>query len=161
MIKRNKLFACLLFLALVPGISSMSYAEEDGYKETVDRTKGVDPVGKVEIKGKSVRLLIGASWGSGVLNFQGKDYTLKIKGITAGGIGMVSVDATGDVFFLEDTSQFTGTYTAGTVGLTAAKGVGGAYFENSNGVVLKLRAKSTGLALSLGLGGFDVEFEEQ
>ena len=88
-------------------------------------------------------------------------YTLKIKGITAGGVGMVSVDATGDVFFLEDASQFTGTYTAGTIGLTAAKGAGGAYFENNNGVVLKLRAKSTGLALSLGLGGFDVEFAEQ
>ena len=161
MIKRNKLFACLLFLALVPGISSMSYAEEDGYKETVDRTKGVDPVGKVEIKAKSVRLLIGASWGSGMLNFQGKDYSLKIKGMTAGGVGMVSVDAVGDVYFLEEVSKFTGTYTAGTIGLTVAKGKGGAYFENGNGVVLKLRAKSTGLALSLGLGGFDIEFEEQ
>jgi len=161
MIKRNKLFACLFFLALVPGISSMSYAEEDGYKETVDRTKGVDPVGTVELQGKSVRLLIGASWGSGMLNFQGKDYSLKIKGMTAGGVGMVSVDAVGDVYFLEEVSKFTGTYTAGTIGLTAVKGKGGAYFENSNGVVMKLRAKSTGLALSLGLGGFDIEFEEQ
>ena len=161
MIKRNKFLSCLFFLALVPGISSLSYAEEDGYKETEDRTKGVDPAGTVELKGKSVRLLIGASWGSGVLNFQGKDYTLKIKGMSAGGVGMVSVDATGDVYFLEDVSQFTGRYTAGTVGLTAVKGVGGAYFENSNGVVMKLKARSTGLALSLGLSGFDIEFEEQ
>jgi hypothetical protein len=161
MIKRNKLFSCLLLLALVPGISSLSYAQEDGYSETEDRTKGVDPVGTVELKGKSVRLLIGASWGSGNLNFQGKDHTLKIKGMSAGGIGMVSVDATGDVYFLEDVSQFTGRYTAGTIGLTVAKGVGGAYFENANGVVMKLRAKSTGLALSLGLSGFDVEFAEQ
>ena len=159
MIKR-KLFFYLFLLALVPGISSLSYAKEDGYKETVDRTKGVDPSGTVELKGKSVRLLIGGSWGSGMLKLQGKDYPLKISGMTVGGIGMVSVDAIGDVYFLEDVSEFTGTYTAGTAGLTVVKGVGGAYFENGNGVVMKLKAKSTGLALSLGMAGFNVEFKK-
>lgn len=151
----------IIALALLPVLATgMVQAEEDGYKEIEDRTKGVDPVGTVAIQAKSVRLLIGGSWGSGMLNFQGKDYPLKINGMTAGGVGMVSVDAIGDVYFLEDVAQFAGKYTAGTVGLTAVKGTAGAYFENSNGVVMKLRAKSTGLALSLGLGGFNVEFEE-
>lgn len=159
MVKPNILFVLLFLLA--SGISGLSYAEEDGPKEVVDRTKGVDPVGTVQLKGKSVRLLVGGSWGSGMLQFQGKEFPLKIKGLTAGGVGMVSVDAVGDVYFLEDISQFAGRYTAGTVGLTAVKGRGGAYFENSNGVVMKLKAKSTGLALSLGLGGFNIEFEEQ
>ena len=161
MFKRKGVISFLFLMLLVPAISGLVYAEEDYYNQGEDRTKGVDPVATVEIKGKSVRLLVGGSWGSGMLNFQGNEYPLKIKGITVGGVGVVSVDAVGDVYFLEDVSQLTGRYTAGSVGATVVKGKGGAYFENGNGVVMKLKAKSTGLALSLGMGGFDVEFEKQ
>jgi hypothetical protein len=103
---------------------------------------------------------VGGGWGSGVLHFQEQDYPFKVKGLTVGGVGFTEVDATGDVYFLNSTEDFPGAYSVGTAGITVGKGMGGGVFQNAKGVVLKLKGKSTGVALDLGLGGMEISFEE-
>ena len=97
--------------------------------------------------------------GSGVLHFQGQDYPFQVKGLSVGGVGFTEVDATGDVYFLNNVEDFPGTYSAGTAGVTVVKGMGGGVFQNDKGVVLTLKGKSEGVGLSLGLGGMEVSFE--
>lgn len=154
-----KSFKLLLGAALLLLTGSAVTAEDGAPYRHIDFSKET-PTATVEINAKSIRLLAGGSWGSGVLHFQDKSYPFKVKGLTAGGIGVSAVDAVGDVYFLKQLKDLNGNFAAGTIGATAVKGAGAGTFENGNGVILSLKAKTKGLALSLGTGGFSIQIEE-
>ncbi len=69
----------------------------------------------------------------------------------SGGIGASSLEAEGDVFNLRDLRDFPGTYGqaryGGAVGTASA---GELWLQNQAGVIMRLRARRTGLMLSLG-----------
>ena len=115
------------------------------------------PSGTVTIDEEQIRLLIGGSEGKGVLSFGGKQYRFTIKGLTAGGVGITKVHATGSVYSLKKVEDFSGRYSEIGAGATVGKGSGGTNFQNSNGVSMSLKEKSSGLGLSLGVGAFDVK----
>jgi len=114
-------------------------------------------VSTVTLDEEEIRLLLGGDKGKGVLTFQGKKYPFTIKGLTAGGIGIQKVHASGNVYFLKKVEDFTGKYTELTAGATAAKGIGTASFQNNRGVYMSMKERATGLALSLGIGVMEVE----
>ncbi|HCK80714.1 MAG TPA: DUF1134 domain-containing protein [Candidatus Competibacteraceae bacterium] len=128
-------------------------AAETG-KTEVDRA----PSGTVVIDENQFGLIIGGSTGEGTLTYKGKKHPFKINGITVGATaGAAKVRATGNVYHLNDLSQFSGHYTELNANVAAARsGTGGIRLSNSNGVVMDLQADAEGLQLNLGVGGVKV-----
>ena len=61
----------------------------------------VEPDATVRMTGKSIAAGVGFSWGSGVLTYEGKEYPFSITGLSAGDIGITSVEVSGNVFNLK------------------------------------------------------------
>ena len=146
---------CLLSAGMNP-VHAEDEAQEQRYidfdKETIS--------GTVEIEAKQLAFIVGGGWGSGVLHYKGQDHPFKITGLKAGGVGYVEMDIVGDVYFLDKLEDFSGKYGQGAIGATVVKGGVVASVENNEGVILRLKAKSKGVALNLGVGGISIKFEE-
>jgi len=112
--------------------------------------------GTVEIKAQQVRLIVGGAKGTGVLHFNGKDYKFKMSGASVGGVGVTKVDAVGTVYNLKDIKDFPGIYSGMGMGATAVEGAGASSWENK-GVVVKMKSKTEGLALNLGINSVKIE----
>ena len=148
---------CTFFL-LTTGMTP-AYAEEAPEQPYIDFDKET-PSGSVDVEATQVAFIVGGGWGGGVLHFQGQDYPFKVTGLKAGGFGYVKLEAVGEVYFLEKLEDFPGTYGSAAIGATAVKGSIVATIENSKGVILRLKAKSEGAALNLGVGGISIKFED-
>ena len=118
------------------------------------------PDGKVKMTGKSLAAGVGYSWGSGVLTFQGKDYPFSISGLSAGEIGLSSLELSGEVLNLKNLADFNGNYTSFGAGITIAGGGSGATMKNQNGVVMNVVATTQGLTFKLGVDGMKVELKK-
>jgi hypothetical protein len=114
------------------------------------------PDGTIELSGGSVAVGIGYSWGSGKLVFQGKQYALKVEGLSIGDVGVSDYTATGSVYNLKKLDDFEGTYAAATAGVTVAGGVSGAAMRNQNGVLIQLSATRQGLQFTLAPAGIKI-----
>src|SRR3954470_4626734 len=114
---------------------------------TAEELAKAKPVGTIEVQAEQIRLLLGGAKGKGVLNFQDKSYPFSIKAVTVGGVGVTKVQATGDVYFLKSVSDFPGTYSAATIGLTLGAGKGASQYQNGAGVFISVKSKSEGVAL--------------
>jgi hypothetical protein len=114
------------------------------------------PDGTIELSGGSVAVGIGYSWGSGKLVFQGKQYTLKVEGLSIADVGVSDYTATGSVYNLKKLEDFEGTYAAVTAGATVAGGVSGAVMRNQNGVLIQLSATRQGLQFTLAPAGIKI-----
>jgi len=111
------------------------------------------PDGTIELSGGSVAVGIGYSWGSGKLVFQGKQYPLKVEGLSIADVGVSDYTATGSVYNLKKLEDFEGTYAAVTAGATVGGGVSGAVMRNQNGVLIQLSATRQGLQFTLAPAG--------
>ncbi len=119
------------------------------------------PVGQVTITWKAIGGRgIGVEWGDGILDYAGKQYTFKIKGVQAVMAGVKKVTAHGEVYNLFDIGQFPGRYAAVGAGLAIFKGKEGMAFKNSQGVHILLKAEEKGVAIEAGPGGFTIKLEE-
>jgi hypothetical protein len=122
--------------------------------------KAATPSGKVTIQSTAIAAGVGVTWGDGKLSFKGKDYPFSIDGLTLVDWGFSKVNATGDVYNLDDVAKFGGTYLAAEAGLTLAGGVGGMVLRNQNGVVLHVRSTSQGARLQLGTSGLTIKLKQ-
>jgi hypothetical protein len=122
--------------------------------------KAATPSGKVTIQSTAIAAGVGVTWGDGKLSFKGKDYPFSIDGLTLVDWGFSRVNATGDVYNLDDVAKFGGTYLAAEAGLTLAGGVGGMVLRNQNGVVLHVRSTSQGARLQLGPSGLTIKLKQ-
>ncbi len=109
------------------------------------------PVGKVTIEEKQFGLVLGGSVGGGTLTFQGKEYSFKLKGLSAGlNVGVSKMSAIGEVYDMTEVSKFPGTYTKFEASVALGGGAGGLRLQNENGVIMNLRSRTQGLDLNLG-----------
>src|SRR5438046_1425341 len=69
------------------------------------------PDATLRLSGGSFALGIGVNWGSGTLTYKGKDYPVKVKGLSIGKVGMTSSSANGEVFNLKHLQDLTVTIT--------------------------------------------------
>ena len=122
--------------------------------------KAATPSGKVTIQSTAIAAGVGVTWGDGKLSFKGKDYPFSIDGLTLVDWGFSKVNATGDVYNLDDVAKFGGTYVAAEAGLTLAGGMGGMVLRNQNGVVLHVRSTSQGARLQLGTSGLTIKLKQ-
>ena len=91
------------------------------------------PVGTVSIDLTSVAAGVGASWGSGVLRYQGNTYRFKVSGLTVGDVGFSTVSAVGNVYYLNKPSDLAGNYAAVGASLAVGGGVGGVSMQKPEG----------------------------
>jgi hypothetical protein len=121
-----------------------------------ERTKA----GTVEIEQVQIAFIGSANVGGGTLNFQGKSYRFTIGGLGVGGFGASRMQATGEVYNLKETKLFPGPYGQARYGVAAGdRSAGQLWMQNPNGVLISLRAKRTGLALSLGADAVYIDFK--
>ncbi|MBV8092316.1 MAG: hypothetical protein JOY71_06460 [Acetobacteraceae bacterium] len=109
------------------------------------------PDGTVEMTQVQAAFIGSGGGGTGVLYFHGNTYPFKVGGLGIGGIGASKIEATGEVYGLQNVSQFPGAYAQGRYGFALGRESGGdLWLKNDKGVTMHLRAKREGLMLSLG-----------
>jgi hypothetical protein len=114
------------------------------------------PDGTIELSGGSVAVGIGYTWGSGKLVFQGKQYQLKVSGVSIADVGVSNYTATGSVYNLKKVEDIEGTYAAATAGATVAGGVSGAAMKNQHDVLIQLSATRQGLQFTFAPAGIKI-----
>jgi hypothetical protein len=120
------------------------------------------PEATLRLSGGSFALGIGVNWGSGTLTYQGKDYPVKVKGLSIGKVGMTSSSANGEVFNLKHLQDFNGHYNvgaAGTRGVTLGGGKSGTLMSNQAGVIVRISATQSGVAVNATGGGVDMQLK--
>lgn len=163
MVRFDKLsgLAVILGLALIAWVTA--YADQHGDDQEFRDFSKMTPSATMDFDVTSVKLIAGASWGTGNLHYEGKVYPLKVKAGSAGGIGYRSVKGTGKVYDLKKLEDFEGIYGGGTMGATVGNmGGGESTIENGKGVVIMATATdSTGAQLALSVGGLQIEFDKE
>jgi hypothetical protein len=133
--------ACVLLLAGCTG----------GVALGPEAVKGKTPDGFIEMHEVQAAYIGSGSGGAGSLSFRGVQYAFDVGGVGVGGIGLSTIEATGEVYNLRDLGQFPGTYGQARYGFAIGTASGGdLWLQNEAGVILHLKAKRTGLMLSLG-----------
>jgi hypothetical protein len=127
------------------------------YAKSGKKAAAPKPDATVSFEGGSVAAGIGYSWGSGTLHYKGKNYPLKVDGLSVGDVGISKVNASGNVYHLQKLEDFPGTFTAASAGATVGGGGGVAAMQNQNGVEIRAKATSQGLKLKLGADGVKIE----
>jgi hypothetical protein len=100
---------------------------------------------------------IGASGGSGVLNFQGRRYPLSIGGLSYGlTFGASQTDLVGRVSNIRRASDVAGVYGAAGAGLAIGGGAQAIVLRNEKGATLTLSGRQVGLIASADLSGLAI-----
>ena len=116
-----------------------------------DAVKGKTPDGFVEMHEVQAAYIGSGSGGAGSLSFRGVQHAFDVGGVGVGGIGLSTIEATGEVYNLRDLSQFPGTYGQARYGFAiGTASAGDLWMQNEAGVIMHLKAKRSGLMLSLG-----------
>jgi hypothetical protein len=109
------------------------------------------PSGSIRIEQVQIAFIGSGNLGGGTLTVGGRQYDFTVGGLGVGGIGLSKMVATGTVYNLNNIEDFDGAYVQGRYGLAIGSiSAGELVLGNARGVVLKLKAERTGLALSLG-----------
>jgi hypothetical protein len=115
--------------------------------------------GTVRVRIAKAGFIVGVGGGSGILDFKGRNYRLRIDGISAGTIGIAPADLVGTASNLRIASDIAGTYSAVAAGVAVAAGGKTARLQNQKGVVLELHGTQVGFELSLNLSGVTVSLQ--
>ena len=117
-----------------------------------DAVKGKTPDGTIEMHEVQAAYIGSGSGGNGRLVLsRERSIPLTSAGVGVGGIGLSTIEATGEVYNLRDLGQFPGTYGQARYGFAiGTASAGDLWMQNEAGVILHLKAKRTGLMLSLG-----------
>jgi len=132
--------ALLVMAVTLTAAPSLSYAEN----------------GSVSMRISKVGFIVGVGGGSGTLNFKGKRYGLSISGVSAGTIGVASMNLVGTATNLRTAADIAGSYSVASAGLAVAGGGKVATLQNSNGVVLQLQGRQVGFEASLAVSGLTI-----
>jgi hypothetical protein len=116
--------------------------------------------GTLTIEQVQIAFIGSGNLGGGTLSVGGQKYNFSIGGLGIGGFGVSKMECTGTVYNLKNINDFAGGYVQGRYGMAVGSTGGGQlWLQNSKGVVLELKAKRTGLALSLGGDAVYINFD--
>jgi hypothetical protein len=116
--------------------------------------------GTLTIEQVQIAFIGSGNLGGGTLIVGGQKYSFSIGGLGVGGIGVSRMEATGTVYNLKNINEFAGGYVQGRYGIAVGSmSTGQLWLQNAKGVVLELKAKRTGLALSLGGDAVYINFD--
>jgi hypothetical protein len=141
-------------------ILSLVVAVMTGFTQAASHHSGPDAT--LRLSGGSFALGIGFRWGSGTLTYKGKDYPVKVNGLSVGKVGMTGSSAYGEVFNLKHLQDFNGHYNvgaAGTRGVTLGSGKAGTLMTNQAGVIVRLSTTQKGVDVNATGGGVDMQIQ--
>jgi len=102
--------------------------------------------GEVRLKIAKAGMLVGASAGSGVLTYRGRDYPFRVYGVGLGVTAGASVgEFEGWASGIREVRDFAGTYSSVGAGGTLVGGVGGVRLHNDKGVTIELHGTTAGM----------------
>src|SRR5260370_28396905 len=143
----------ILILLLVVGVMT-------GFTQAA--THESKPDATLRLSGGSFALGIGFRWGSGTLAYKGKNYPVKVNGLSVGKVGMTNSSAYGEVFNLKHLQDFNGHYDvggAGMRGVTLGGGRSGTIMSNQAGVIVRVSSTQNGVAVNATGGGADMQLK--
>jgi hypothetical protein len=106
--------------------------------------------------------IIGASGGSGTLNFHGRRYPLSVGGVSWGLVfGASQTYLSGRVRNISRPSEVAGVYGAGGAGAAVGRGVRAIVPTNEKGAVLELSGRQTGLMVNIDLSGLAISRQKE
>jgi hypothetical protein len=117
------------------------------------------PSGTVKIASQSIAIGVGINWGDGTLTYQGKSYAFSVNGLSVADLGISSVTSTGEVFYLNKLSDFSGNYVAGESGIAIGGGGNDVVMKNENGVVVRLHGTQQGVKFTLAAQGVKLQIK--
>lgn len=117
------------------------------------------PDATLELKGGSVAVGIGFSWGGGELTYKGKKYPISADGFSVGDVGVTNVSASGKVFNLKKLEDFNGNYTGVGAGATIGGGGSAVILQNQNGVKLELFSTTQGVKVAIAAAGVNLKIK--
>jgi len=132
--------AFLAMAVILTAAPSLSYAE----------------TGSVSMRISKVGFIVGVGGGSGTLTFKGKQYRLSIGGVSAGTIGVASMNLVGRATNLRTAADIAGSYSVASAGLAVVGGAKVATLQNANGVVLQLQGRQVGFEASVAVSGLTI-----
>jgi hypothetical protein len=141
-------------------ILSLVVAVMTGFAQAASHHSGPDAT--LRLSGGSFALGIGFSWGSGTLTYKGKNYPVKVNGLSVGKVGVTGSSAYGEVFNLKHLQDFNGHYNvgaAGTRGVTLGGGKSGTLMSNQAGVIVRISSTQTGVNVNATGGGVDMQIQ--
>ena len=131
-----------------------------GFTQAATHHSGPDAT--LRLSGGSFAAGIGFSWGSGTLTYKGKDYPVKVKGLSVGKVGITSSSAYGEIFNLKHLQDFNGHYNvgaAGTRGVTLGGGKSGTLMTNQAGVIVRISSTQKGVNVNATGSGVDMQIQ--
>ena len=123
------------------------------------RESGKTPSGSLTLSSRSIALGAGITWGDGTLNFQGQNYPVTVSGLSLIDLGISRVSAKGNVYDLNNLSDFSGNYVATQATFAIAGGTGELAMINDKGVVITLTSDQTGTQLTAGPAGMSIKLK--
>jgi hypothetical protein len=107
-------------------------------------------------------VIAGAGAGRGVLTFDGRDHPFRVYGLSVGvTVGASASRLAGRAAYLNQLSDFEGTYTAVGTGGALVGGGGGVQLKNDKGVIITLHGPKAGLEFAANLSGIRIELAER
>ncbi len=116
--------------------------------------------GTLTIEQVQIAFIGSGNLGGGTLAVGGQKYSFSVGGLGIGGFGVSRMEAYGSVYNLKNINDFAGAYVQARYGIAVGSmSTGQLWLQNAKGVVLELKAKRTGLALSLGGDAVYINFD--
>jgi hypothetical protein len=132
-----------------------------GFTQAASKQEKLDAT--LRLSGGSFALGIGFRWGSGTLTYKGKDYPVKVNGLSIGKVGITNASASGEVYNLKNLQDFNGHYNvggAGTRGVTLGGGRKTTAMTNQAGVIVALSSTQQGVDVNVTGGGVDMQIKK-
>ena len=116
--------------------------------------------GSVRVVFTKAAFVGGAGFGRGVLTFEGRKHPFRVYGLSLGvSIGASIAKFVGQAAYLNQLSDFEGTYSSVGVGGAVVAGGGGVQLKNDKGVIITLHGVRAGLELASNLSGIRIAFD--
>jgi len=145
----QKIFAMGLLLAVgLMGFSRVALAQ----KRMPDATASITLT--------SLAFIGGIEWGRGTLDYKGKHYSFKVKGLKAGAIGIKRDSVHARVYHLKNPMDLGGIFLAGEAAATIAGGGSARVMKNQNGVEMHLFSVTMGADFTLAAEGLNVRMDK-
>ncbi len=144
---------CLVMVGLFVLCGGVAYSQSTS-------NQGLPWDGLIKLSAGSVGSIVGIAWGSGTLTQAGKDYPLKVEGLTVGNVGIKKATALGKVYNLKQLSDINGTYVAVGTGATVGGGGAAITMKNANGVIIDAVTTTEGIGFTLGTAGVTIKLQQ-
>jgi hypothetical protein len=117
--------------------------------------------GTVRVTVTKAGFVLGAGGGRGTLSFRHRLYPFTVQGLSLGLTAGASINRlTGRADYINELSDFSGSYSVVGAGAALAGGVGGVQLKNDKGVIITLQGAKGGLEVSANITRVVIKLDE-